>query len=291
MFRCADSMNRVRKAAAVVVLLWLGAAYVHRVHTDSCFQRSGPCPDAAPFTVGKGPVGVLLIHGFTDKPRVFDSFARLLAADTNLTVRAMRLPSVMDGDSVSSDGWMEAVRGELAELRRSHRTVWLAGHSLGGTLALLTATREKVDGVVLLAPLVEPAGNGRFLTPLRQYLLVRGALPFTRVFPVRGELDRAPAGEENLRYRKELFVSAEAYQALFETTGRLKELSSFPPVPVLCFSATRDAVVDTAAAEDWMRRCCPAGKIIRLEEGHLLPLGTGRSGIAAEVVRFIENTP
>lgn len=283
MFRCANSMNRLRKAAAVVVLVWLGGAYVHRVHTDSAFQRSGPCPDGAPFTVGKGPVGVLLIHGFTDKPRVFDSFARLLAADTNLTVRAMRLPSAADGSSVSSEIWMEAVRVELAELRQSHRTVWLVGHSLGGTLALLTATREKVDGIVLLAPLMEPARNGGFLTPLRRYLLVRGVLPFTRVFPVGGELDRAPAGEANLRYRKELFVSAEAYQALFETTGKLKKLPSFPPIPVLCFTAAQDVVVETAAAEDWLRRRCPEGKIIRLDEGHLLPLGPGRSGIATEI--------
>lgn len=284
-------MNRLRKTAAVVVLIWLGAAYVHRVHTDSCFQRGGPCPDAAPFTVGKGPVGVLLIHGFTDKPRVFDSFARLLSADTNLTVRAMRLPSAADGSSVSSDIWMEAVRVELAELRQSHRTVWLVGHSLGGTLALLTATREKVDGIVLLAPLVEPGGNGGFLTPLRQYLLVRGLLPFTRVFPVRGELDRVPLGEDNLRYRKELFVSAEAYQALFETTGELKKLPCFPPVPVLCFTAARDAVVDTAAAEDWLRLRCPEGKIVRLEEGHLLPLGAGRTGIAAQIGGFIRSRP
>ncbi len=114
---------------------------------------------AEPFTIGEGPVGILLVHGLTGSPASMRPIGEWLA-DNGLAVEGVRLPGHGTNlDDLRTRRWTEwtdeAGRG-LDELRRRARTVVVFGQSLGGAIVLaLAASRpHDVDGIALANPYV-----------------------------------------------------------------------------------------------------------------------------------------
>ena len=112
-------------------------------------------PDHAPFLWRNGPHAVLLIHGFPGTPAEMRSVGEVFASE-GWSVRGLLLPGFgaefpAIGEKHHAD-WQAAVDAAVAELRRQHSVVLLAGNSFGGALALATAATQPVDGVILFAP-------------------------------------------------------------------------------------------------------------------------------------------
>lgn len=105
-------------------------------------------------------VGVLLIHGYLASPEQMRPLAQYLHRERN-TVYAVRLKghgtSPRELTQVSCDQWLESVDHGLEILRQRCRHIIVAGFSLGGALALLTAARQgdAIAGVVSInAPIL-----------------------------------------------------------------------------------------------------------------------------------------
>lgn len=136
-------------------------------------------PGAEPFYSRGNATGCLLLHGFTATPNEIRPLGRYLG-ELGYTVLGPRLAhhgSVPDDMRRSRfhDWYLSALDGW--HMLNSHcRQVVVAGLSMGGSLALLLASRQPVAGVVAMsAPVHLPAD--RRLRFLRAYGRVRPFLP------------------------------------------------------------------------------------------------------------------
>src|SRR4051812_19454502 len=117
-------------------------------------------PGAEPFAYpGKGPdaaTGILLLHGFTGSPASMRPWGEHLAAE-GFTVRGPLLPGHgtrwQDANATTHEQWFQAVTTAFDELAAECQRVFVAGLSMGGTLALrLAQLRPDVAGLVLVNP-------------------------------------------------------------------------------------------------------------------------------------------
>ena len=131
-------------------------------------------PGCKPFSFDGGPVGVLMVHGFTGSPASMRPVGEWLASQ-DLSVEGVRLPGHgTDIEDLRTRRWTEwvdeAARG-LDALRERCRTVITFAQSMGGcvALALAAARPHDLDGLALTNPYVFDARllslplGGRFL--------------------------------------------------------------------------------------------------------------------------------
>lgn len=117
-------------------------------------------PGAEPFSASGGPVGVLVLHGFTGNPSSMRPLADAFAAAGH-TVELPRLPghgtTVEDMLTTTWADWSGAAEDALADLRsRTDRQV-VAGLSMGGSLTCWLATRHpELSGIICVNPAVAP---------------------------------------------------------------------------------------------------------------------------------------
>jgi carboxylesterase len=118
-------------------------------------------PGAEPFAFpGNGPdarTGVLLVHGFTGTPMSMRPWGEHLA-QAGFTVRCPLLPGHgtrwQDANASTHDQWTTAVGAAFDELRAECDQVFVAGLSMGGTLAtrLAEVRPDDVAGLMLVNP-------------------------------------------------------------------------------------------------------------------------------------------
>ena len=118
---------------------------------------------AQPFRAEGGRVGVLLCHGFTGTPKSLIDWARHLA-DAGYTVSLPRLPghgtSWQELNVTSWRDWYDHVDAEYLALRERCDTVFVAGLSMGGSLALRLAEQHPdVAGLMHVVRTVRSIGN------------------------------------------------------------------------------------------------------------------------------------
>ncbi|MDX9974026.1 MAG: alpha/beta fold hydrolase [FCB group bacterium] len=97
----------------------------------------------------------LLVHGYVGCGRDFGQLPERLA-ERGWRVRVLLLPGhgtrARDLKKLNPDLLLDAVRKEYAALRAKHKTVALAGFSMGGSLSVLAAGETPPDALVLAAP-------------------------------------------------------------------------------------------------------------------------------------------
>ena len=98
--------------------------------------------------------GVLLTHGFEASPHEVREFAQSLA-DKNITVYVVRLKGhgtdIRELDNTEWQDWHKEYEKGYDELSKKTKKVFVAGHSLGGALALYLAEKKDTAGVISLA--------------------------------------------------------------------------------------------------------------------------------------------
>ena len=116
-------------------------------------------PGCEPFSLAGGPVGVLMVHGFSGSPASMRPIGEWLGAQ-GLSVEGVRLPGHgTDVEDLRRRRWTEwvdeAARG-LGALSERCRTVVAFGQSGGGSvvLALVASRPHDVDGIALTNPYV-----------------------------------------------------------------------------------------------------------------------------------------
>lgn len=198
---------------------------------------------AEPFTHdGSVETGVLLCHGFTGSPQSMRPWAEELAAQ-DFTVRCPRLPGHgTDWRDCNRTGWPDwygCVEGELTALARRCRSVFVAGQSMGGTLALRLAERhpDTVAGLVLVNPSVTTLRRDAPLLPLVSRLLP--SLP-----GIAGDI--AKAGAVELAYpRLPLRAAASLAQLWRVVRADLADVRA----PLLLLRSATDHVVEPVNAQ------------------------------------------
>jgi len=116
-------------------------------------------PGAEPFRFDGGPIGALLLHGFSGSPASMRPLGQFLSAH-GVAVEGPRLPghgtSVADLAGTTWEQWFAEAEAALASLETRAEAVICVGLSMGGALTAHMATqhRDRLRGLVVINPYV-----------------------------------------------------------------------------------------------------------------------------------------
>jgi carboxylesterase len=197
-------------------------------------------PEAAPFSADGGPVGVLVLHGFTGSPRTVRPWAARRAA-AGLTVRAPLLPGHgADWRALAKTGWTDwyaSAEHAFMELYARCEHVFVTGISMGGCLAFRLAETQgdRVVGLVVVNPSL--AGDNPLIpfAPILKYMV--------RAIPSIGGDIKKPGAQEGA-LKKTPVASVATLPGMWRATAA--ELASVTQ-PVLVYRSTVDHVVGPAS--------------------------------------------
>ncbi|HEY7756380.1 MAG TPA: alpha/beta fold hydrolase [Actinomycetota bacterium] len=202
-------------------------------------------PGAEPFSFPGGPVGVLMIHGFTGSPASMRPIGEWLAGN-GLSVEGVRLPGHgTDVEDLRTRRWTEwvdeAARG-LETLTARCRTVVAFGQSMGASVALaLAASRPAdVDGLALANPYVSDA---------RHAVIPLGRLVLRDVRGVANDI-ALPGVDENADERMPVAAVAEMAAMLRVVRSALPTIRQ----PVVVFRSGVDHVIPRSNARKLLDR-------------------------------------
>ena len=126
---------------------------------------------AEEFELGEGPVGALLVHGFTGSPQSMRPLGDYLA-ERGIAVMAPRLPghgtAWQDLNARTAEEWVAHVEDAFNVFAAEKEEVYLVGLSFGAALSLNFAAHypDRVDGIVALSTFLLPKDPLRFLAPV-----------------------------------------------------------------------------------------------------------------------------
>lgn len=192
---------------------------------------------AEPFTFDGCPVGVLLIHGFTGSPQSLRPWGEHLAGQ-GYSISCPRLPGhgtvLAEMNLTRWPDWYGAAERAFDELRGRCEQVFVAGLSMGGTLAIRLAEQrgEQLSGLVLVNPSLD--------TERKDIALVR---VLSKVLPTWKGVsnDIKKPGAREVAYPRVPLKAAVSLQELWATT---REDLAKVDVPILTFRSTEDHVVE-----------------------------------------------
>ena len=141
-------------------------------------------PDSAQaFSIRRGDVGCVLVHGFTGSPHEMRALGEFLA-ERGVSVVCKLLPGhgcdQRELNHVSWRTWADTVDAAYQELAAHCRKVFVVGLSMGGVLALHLAAHRPVAGCIALAAFLRPKDWRAPLVDL---------IKWVHAFDPKGELD------------------------------------------------------------------------------------------------------
>ncbi|MBX7258937.1 MAG: alpha/beta fold hydrolase [Candidatus Hydrogenedentes bacterium] len=198
------------------------------------------------------PNAVLFVHGFAGAGNNFNDLPERLAAK-GWRVRVMRLPghgtSPRDLENVTADELLSAVVSEATTLREKHTRVVLVGHSMGGALSTLTASRVPVDGIVLGGAYFGMTDRWYYgLKPERWTTLGRAVTRWVYKGRLFTQVNRKEAKKKIVSYT---WIPTKSSVMLLELARRVNEPSTLSHVtcPVLMVHSHGDVAASAKAAE------------------------------------------
>lgn len=133
-----------------------------------------PWLDPAPFFLPGGPVGCLLIHGFTGSPPEMRPMGQYLA-ERGVTVSGPLLAghgtTPEDMARTTWQDWYASTETAYQKLEQQCAKVFVGGFSLGSLLALHLAAHHEMAGLVLMSPALQPRDWRMKFVPLLRHFI------------------------------------------------------------------------------------------------------------------------
>lgn len=133
-------------------------------------------PGSAPFLLNGGEIAVLMIHGFTGSPISVRPWAEALHS-AGFTVSVPQLPghgrTWSEMNETTWQHWFAEVERNFLALKERHQRVFVAGFSMGGSLALYLAAHRsrEIEGLLLVNPSVKDDRISMKFVPLLKYII------------------------------------------------------------------------------------------------------------------------
>lgn len=228
-------------------------------------------------------VGVAVCHGFTGSPLSVLPWADYLAS-RGYAVTVPLLPGHgTDWRDLARHGWQDwygAFEDAYLRLADNTRDCFVAGLSMGGTIALRTAARHQVAGVAVVNPGLS------FYDRRVRYIGVLKYLQRTTV-PLQ-ETESTAAATDDGDYSLTPLRAVHQLRKLFSAT--LRELPAVK-APALVFKSETDAVVPPSSLALLQGRLgSPDLAVVRLPgSGHVATLDVDAPRIFAQSERFFRD--
>ena len=133
-----------------------------------------PWLDPSPFFLPGGPVGCLLIHGFTGSPLEMRPMGDYLV-ERGLTVSGPLLvghgTTPQDLAGTTWPDWYRSVETAFRELEQRCDRVFVGGFSLGSLLALHLSAHHEANGLILMSPALKVRDWRSKLVPLLRHVV------------------------------------------------------------------------------------------------------------------------
>ncbi|RKQ37112.1 alpha/beta hydrolase [Kocuria tytonis] len=214
---------------------------------------------------GGSSVGVLVLHGFTSTTASVQDWARAVhtAADDSGAHPGVSVPLLPGHGTQWQDlaaqpwqAWRDAVDEEFWRLRAHHEHVVVCGLSMGGALALHTAARRDVAGVLLVNPALALVNRmARF-----SHVLSR-AVPTLQGI---GSDVKRPDALESAYDRTPLAAVAQLNLLMHRTVRMLPAVTA----PTVVFRSDEDHVVSGSSADLVARRSSGPVRIVALPDSY-----------------------
>jgi len=240
----------------------------------------------APWEIGGGQRGCLLLHGFAGTPPELRRLGERLAGSgwrcrgpllAGHGTTPERLAATRWTD------WVESARSALDSLRRHCDSVSLVGQSAGGAIALhLAATEPDITAVACLATPVWLSGLAPRLLPVLKHL-VRWDRPGGEV-----DLYRLQGIDELWSYGRR---STTSVHELVRLLDRVRDELVTVRAPVLILHGERDRVIDPANAGEIASRLLSSREVeVRTfpRSGHGLSVDVDRDAAEVSVLSWLD---
>lgn len=229
---------------------------------------------------GDGPIGVVVSHGFTGTTTSIRPWAEALAARGDTTVIAPRLAGHgtrwEDLQPVSWQEWEWDLRTAYAEIAHRCETVFVAGLSMGGALALRLAQTREIAGILLVNPAIDNRTAG---------LRIVGTLHKTMPSQPGIASDIAKPGAVEPGYDR---LSTRAVWEMTKLWSTVRANLSQITHPVLLMKSRVDHVVDETT-RNLLRDNLPQLEEVALKRSfHVATMDNDMDLIAAESTAFID---
>lgn len=239
---------------------------------------------AEEFRLGDGPIGALVIHGYTSSPQVVRPIAEYLA-ERGVTALGPRLPghgtTWQDLNTCNERQWIETVEQNFDRLASERDDVFVIGFSFGAALAIdLVARRhERVAGLVTLASFLQSKDPRRFLAPLFRRLV--------KSLPGVGNDTADPAAERELVYDR---LPTSATHCMLRFVNRARRALPRIEVPTLVLHGRNDHTALPFNAELVYNSIGARDKeLVWLDRSyHVLPFDHDRAEVFERIDRFIK---
>jgi carboxylesterase len=243
-----------------------------------------PNLDPCPFCLKGGPVGILLIHGFTGSPPEMRLVGDYLH-QRGLTVSGPLLPGHGTGvKDLNRTGWTEwtgHAESALAELQTRCETVFVAGLSMGALLTLYLAARHPdLPAVVLYSPATIVADRRSDLAPVLKYVMRR--VP-------KGESDLHDPQAETYIWSYADWPTAGTHE-LMKLTREVKRLLPRVSNPLLVFYSTADETIHPNSARFTYQQAGSEDKELFTlhDSGHVITVDAEWESVAEKTYQFIQ---
>lgn len=239
---------------------------------------------AMPFYVKRGPIGCLLIHGYTDCPFTLARLGERLAG-AGLTVRCDLLPGhgtdPAELNRLHWRDWWEAVLRGYDALARECEAVFAMGLSFGGTLALHLATHRPLAGLVTLSAMLGSVDPRPYYARWLRHIMPmvpKSTGPDVCREEARTDYvgyDTVPVGGV-----------AQAMNLIAHVAQDLPEVRC----PILVIHGANDHTVPLDNAHQIMREVGSATKklVVLPNSYHVITLDLDREALEAEVLEFVQ---
>ena len=234
------------------------------------------------FTLKAGPIGLLLVHGFTGSTTEMVLVGNYLY-ERGLTILAPLLPghgtTPQDLNQKRWFDWVQHVQAALTTLRSYCKTVFVGGLSLGSSLsAYIAATSDLVKGVVLYSPPTFLARPRSYLSPLK-YLI--------QTLPKPKDFFADPEAEKKLWNYK--VAPLKAYHELLKFINVSRSVLHKIECPVLAICSTKDTVIHPDSVRRTLAMVHSSQKelLVLHECGHVITLDSEWEHVASKTYEFI----
>jgi carboxylesterase len=249
-----------------------------------------PPPPTEPFFWPAGPVGCLLLHGFTSTPYEMRFLGERLAAAGH-TVAAVRLAGHgTRAEDLERSGWRDwyaSAQAGADEIAAHCTRVVTIGLSMGALLALHLAhdRPSQVGGIVLLSSALRLANRWSWLTS--------GLRPFTPLLPERVRFVRklgSDIADPDARRIQPGYgrIPIRSVAELAALQRRVRRLLPRIVQPAFAVHAKQDHTAPLANVDLLGRRLPNLREVVLLDESfHVISVDVEREHVASHVVRFV----
>ncbi len=243
--------------------------------------------DPSAFCLEGGPVGVLLIHGFTGSPPEM----RLVGDYLNqrgLTVSGPLLPghgtTAEDLNRCQWTDWTAHTEEALGQLQAGCERVFVGGLSMGALLTLyLAAQHPDLSGAIVYSPATMVANRLIYLTPILKYL--RREVPK----PAEGDSDLTDAEAEGRVWSYETHPTFATHE-LLKLSRQVQRLLPQVSCPLLVIHSTLDRSIHPNSAPLTYERAGSKDKdLVTLHNsGHCLTVDSEWESVAEKTHQFVQ---